>query len=58
MLDSTKGLDEKHSFENVVIIPTRATSAVSITRFIAEKLLDWGVEERGAYRILFQVDSK
>ncbi len=62
MLGSTKSLDEKHSFENAEVfstrIPTRTTSAASITRFISEKLLDWGVEERGAYCILFKVDSE
>jgi hypothetical protein len=45
---SIKSSDEKHSFEDV---PT-PTSATSVTRFLAEKLLSWGVEVRGAYRIL------
>lgn len=45
---SIKGSDEKHSFEDV---PT-PTSATSVTRFLADKLLSWGVEVRGAYRIL------
>jgi len=52
MFDSTKTSDEKRSFEDV-IIPTRATTSVAnVTRFISEKLLDWGVEERGAYLYL------
>jgi hypothetical protein len=56
MLDSTKSSDEKRSFEDVGT-PTTGTgrtasaSAANVTRFISEKLLDWGVEERGAYRI-------
>jgi hypothetical protein len=53
MLESTKRSDGKLSFEDV-IIPTRATTspAANVTRFISEKLLDWGVEERGAYLYL------
>jgi hypothetical protein len=53
MLDSTKSSDEKRSFEDVEIPTTgRTTSAAAnATRFISEKLSDWGVEERGAYRI-------
>jgi hypothetical protein len=48
VLDSTKSSDEKPS-----PTPGRITSAsaANVTRFISEKLLDWGVEERGAYRI-------
>jgi hypothetical protein len=57
MLDSTKSSDEKNSFEDVTVgIPTtgRTTSATAanVTRYISEKLLDWGVEERGVYRYL------
>ncbi len=51
---STMSHDEKNLFEDVVT-PTEATRTVSIanvTSFISEKLLDWGVEERGVYRIL------
>lgn len=56
MLDSTRSSDEKTSFGNVGIPTTgraRITSqaAANVTRFISEKLLEWGVEERGAYRI-------
>jgi hypothetical protein len=56
MLDSTKSSDEKRSFEDVGTPTTgtgrtASTSAANVTRFISEKLLDWGVEERGAYRI-------
>ena len=55
MLDSTKSSDEKNSFEDVGIPTTvtgRTTSAAAnVTRLISEKLLDWGVEERGAYHI-------
>jgi len=51
MLDSTKNFDEKRSFEDVVGTSTRTTRvsarAVNVTRFISEKLSDWGVEERG-----------
>ena len=43
--------DEKNIFEHAVT-PTRTTSAANVTRFISEKLLDWGVEERGAHRII------
>jgi hypothetical protein len=53
MPDSTKSYDEKHSFE-VAVTPTRTTSAANATRFISEKLFDWGVEERGGYRIFFR----
>ena len=56
VFDSTKSSDEKNSFEDVgVPSPTtgRTTfaSAANVTRFVSEKLLDWGVEERGAYHI-------
>jgi hypothetical protein len=53
MPDSTKSYDEKHSFE-VAVTPTRTTSAANATRFISEKLFEWGVEERGGYRIFFR----
>ena len=43
--------DEKNLFEDEVA-PTRMTSAANVTRFISEKLSDWGVEERGAYRMM------
>jgi hypothetical protein len=52
MVDSTKNSDEKFSFEDVGIRTTgrtTSTSAANVTRFISEKLLYWGVEERGAY---------
>jgi hypothetical protein len=48
MRNSTISLDGKNIFEDVVT-PTRTTSAANVTRFISEKLLGWGVEERGAY---------
>jgi hypothetical protein len=49
---SSSSHDEKNIFEDVVT-PTRTTSsAANVTRFISEKLLDWGVEERGAYRMI------
>ena len=56
MRDPTKSSDEKHSFEEVVN-PTPAsgsgwiTFAANLTRRLSKKLLAWGVEERGAYRI-------
>jgi hypothetical protein len=37
-------IEEKHSFED----SRRITSAASVARFLSEKLLAWGVEERGA----------
>ena len=43
---STISHDEENLFEDVVT-PTRTTSAPNVIRFISEKLLDWGVEERG-----------
>ena len=49
MRNSTKSTDEKHSFQDSVN-PTWFTSAV--TRKFSEKLLAWGVEERGAYPIV------
>jgi hypothetical protein len=53
---STISHDEKDLFGDVVATPTRTTSAtvtkLNVTRFISEKLLDWGVEERGAYRMI------
>jgi hypothetical protein len=49
ILDPTKSSNEKFSFEDEEI-PTRTTSDVA--RFISEKLLYWGVEERGAYLYL------
>lgn len=56
MLDSTKSSDEKASFGNVGIPATSragitSQAAANATRFISGKLLEWGVEERGAYRI-------
>jgi hypothetical protein len=42
--------DEKPSFENEVT-PTWTPSG-SASRFLSEKLSSWGVEARGAYRIL------
>jgi hypothetical protein len=59
ILDSTKSSDEKVSFEDVGI-PTTGRAGIAsqapanVTRFISEKLLDWGVEERGAYRIFLK----
>ncbi len=49
---STISHDEKTSFEDVVT-PTRTTYATNVTRFISDKLLDWGVEERGVYRMIW-----
>ena len=51
MRNSTKNTDEKHSLENSVT-PTWFTSAANATRKFSEKLLTWGVEERGAYPIV------
>jgi len=51
MRNSTKSTDEKHSFQDSVN-PTWFTSAANVTRKISEKLLAWGVEERGAYPIV------
>jgi hypothetical protein len=45
---STISHDEKNIFEHAVT-PTQTISASNVTRFISEKLLVWGVEERGAY---------
>ena len=50
MRASAKSFDEKNSFEDFVT-PTRTSSVLRVTRFLSEKLLAWGVEERGAYRI-------
>ena len=51
ILDSTRSSDEKLSFGDVED-PTRTNaSTANVARFISEKLLYWGVEERGAYRI-------
>jgi hypothetical protein len=54
--NTTKSADEKHSFEpeDSVLTPTRTwfTSAANVTRKFSEKLLAWGVEERGAYPIV------
>ena len=47
---SVKSFDDKISFEDVVS-PRRITSAANLFRFLSQKLLTWGVEERGAYRI-------
>ena len=51
ILDATKRSDEKLSSEiEQAKITTRTTSKGSnVARFISEKLLYWGVEERGAY---------
>ena len=46
-----KSIDEKRSFEDSVA-PTWFTSAADATRRFSEKLLAWGVEERGAYPIM------
>ena len=51
MHNSTKSTDEKHSFEDAAN-PTWFTSAANATRKFSEKLLAWGVEERGAYPIV------
>jgi len=54
LLDPTKSSDEKISLEDVGVPTTGRTtfaSAANVTRFVSEKLLDWGVEERGAYHI-------
>jgi hypothetical protein len=48
---STMSRDKKTLFEDVVT-PTRTPYAANVTRFISEKLLDWGVEDRGAYRVI------
>ena len=48
MRDSTKSADEKHSVEDPVT-PTWLTSAANVTHKFSEKLLAWGVEERGAF---------
>jgi hypothetical protein len=48
---NTKSTDEKHSFEDSVT-PTWFTSAANVTRNFSEKLLAWGVEERGTYHIV------
>jgi hypothetical protein len=51
MRNSTKSTDEKHSFDDSVT-PTWFISAANVTRKFSEKLLAWGVEERGAYPIV------
>ena len=51
VVDPTKSSDEKVSFEEVGI-QTKTTSFANVIRLISEKLLNWGVEERGAYRQL------
>jgi hypothetical protein len=53
MRNLTKSTDEKHSLEDTVD-PTWFTSAANVTRKISEKLLAWGVEERGAYSIMIE----
>jgi hypothetical protein len=50
MGNSTK-TNEKYSFEDSVT-PTWFTYAADVTRKFSEKLLAWGVEERGAYPIV------
>jgi hypothetical protein len=53
MRDPTKSSNEKESFEEPVlpVTPTWITSTGNLTRLLAKKLLAWGVEARGAYRI-------
>ena len=56
MLTSKKSFDEKHPFEDFQVVTPRphatwTTSAANVTRYLSEKLLAWGVEERGAYCI-------
>jgi hypothetical protein len=51
-----KSTDEVHSFEDSVT-PTWFTSAANVTRNFSEKLLAWGVEERGAYPIAIRTWS-
>lgn len=50
MRHSTKSTEEKHSLGDPVT-PTWSTSAANVTRKFSEKLLAWGVEERGTYPI-------
>ena len=50
MRNPTKGSVEKSSF-NDSVTRTWTTSAANVTRFLSKKLLAWGVEERGAYRM-------
>jgi hypothetical protein len=52
MHHSTKSTYEKYSFEDSALTPTWFTSAANVTRKISDKLLAWGVEERGAYHIV------
>jgi hypothetical protein len=47
MRGSTKSSDEKNSLEDIAW----TTSPANVTGFLSKKLLAWGVEERGAYRI-------
>lgn len=51
MRSSAKSVDEKNSFEDLVT-PTWTSPASRVARFLSKKLLSWGVEERGGYRIL------
>jgi hypothetical protein len=46
-----KSSDEKSLFENAVT-STWIASATDRTRSLSEKLLSWGVEERGAYHVV------
>ena len=50
--NATKSSDEKESYKDLVDPQaTWVTSTANATRFLSKKLLAWGVEERGAYRI-------
>jgi hypothetical protein len=50
--NATKSSDEKEYYKDSVDpLATWVTSAANATRFISKKLLAWGVEARGAYRI-------
>jgi hypothetical protein len=51
MYNSTRSADEKHLLEDPVN-PTWFISVTNVTRNFSEKLLAWGVEERGAYPIM------
>ena len=45
--------NEEKLFGDDVVTPPRTTSTTNrdVTRSISKKLLDWGVEERGTYRM-------
>ena len=51
ILGSTRSPDEKLSSEDVEDPTGTSAPTANVARFISEKLLYWGVEERGAYRI-------